>query len=353
MILAAAFTSYWIVSSPRVSTPVPSQPPKIAQRWTLATAWSRDLPILSDNLAKFADDVRLLSDGQLLLTIVPAGEATGRKGQQISPAELFDAVSTNEVQAIHAASYYWEKVPGAALFSAVPFGMNHEQQTEWLEVNGGLTLWRELYARYNLVPFPCGSSGPQMGGWFKREINRASDFRGLRMRIPGLGGRVLEREGALTFNVPQASILRYADQDRIDAAEWIGPYHDHVLELFRIGRYYYEPGWQEPNVTFEFTVNKTAYDTLSPQLQHILLFATRTYHQTIYREFVSKNREYRPILLARHVEFRQFPPAVLGELRREKDAVMDEYVRGDATGLSKRIYESYQRSLHKTTQNAR
>ncbi len=326
--------------------PPPPPPPPPRYTWNLGTTWSKDLPILSEDVKKMADEIRVMSNGQLIIKVFNAGEATDSKNNVIQPFSLFDAISNNEVQMVHSASYYWqEKVPAAVFFAAVPFGMNYEQMNDWLTSSDGLELWKELYEGYGLIPFPCGNSGPQMGGWFNKEIKTTVDFRGLRMRIPGLGGKVIEKEGATAINLPQSQILNQANLGHIDAAEWIGPYHDYVMELYKMGRFYYEPGWQEPNVMFELIINKQAFESLPLDLQEIIRSKAQAYNGIISTEFVAKNKEYRWKLKEKNILFRQFPEEVLRKLKMDTKNILAAYVSNDKSGKSEKIYNSYQRYL--------
>jgi TRAP-type mannitol/chloroaromatic compound transport system substrate-binding protein len=178
-----------------------------------------------------------------------------------------------------------------------------------------------------------------MGGWFNKEIKTVADFNGIKMRIPGLGGKVLEREGATTISVPPQDIRSYAINGQIDAAEWIGPYHDYLLNLFDVWRYYYSPGWQEHDAMFELIVNEDVYNHLPENLQKLIKSKTEVYNGIITRQFVTLNNQYEDVLRQKHVQFKTFPASVINKLKMDTDDVLKDYDSGD----TKKIYDSYKR----------
>jgi TRAP-type mannitol/chloroaromatic compound transport system substrate-binding protein len=312
----------------------------------LATYWRSDLPILSDNVRDMARDINVSSNGELEIEVLFAGEAADAGGDRIDPRDLFYAVSNNKVQMVHSASYYWEdRIKGASFFSSVPFGMDSEQMESWIKDQGGLELWRELYKPYNVIPFPLGHTGPQMGGWFNKEIRSIEDFRGMKMRIPGLGGIVLNKAGAITVSIPPQDIQEYERNGRIDAAEWIGPYHDGLLGLYETFKYYYGPGWQERNTMFELLINEDVYNRLPEHLKRLIESKSEEYGRKITREFIVKNADYEIVLRGRGVQFRTFPRTVLSRLKIYSDEVLKEYDSGD----TQKIYNSYENYLQRTS----
>ena len=241
----------------------------------------------------------------------------------------------------HGASYYHKgKVDAAQFFTAIPFGFNAQEMNSWLYYGGGLELWRELYEPHNLVPFPAGNSGVQMGGWFNKEINSVDDLKGLKMRMPGLGGEVLRRAGGTPVTLPGSEIFTALQTGTIDASEWIGPYNDVAFGLQKAARYYYYPGWQEPGPTLELIVNKAAWDALPDDLQAIVETTAQAVNCDMLAQYVHgntvalKNLESDP-----DVEVRAFPPEVLALLSEIADEVVAEMAADDpAIG---KIYESF------------
>ena len=226
----------------------------------------------------------------------------------------------------HGAAYYWTgKSKATSLFTAVPFGLNAQEMNGWLHYGGGLELWRELYAPFNLVPFAGGSTGVQMAGWFNREINSMEDIKGLKMRIPGLGGDVISRAGGVAVTIPGGELYTSMQTGVIDATEWVGPYNDLAFGFHQVAKYYYYPGWHEPGPILEFIINKDAYATLPADLQAIVEGATRAVNQDMLDEYTARNNRALVELVETHgVDVRKLPDDVLIELRRLSAEVLEE-----------------------------
>lgn len=303
-------------------------------KWRLITTWPKNLPglgVAPENLAKM---LNTMSNGRLQIKVYGAGE--------IVPAlEVFEAVSRGTVQMGHGAAYYWKgKVPIAQFFTSVPFGLTAQEMNGWLYHGGGMELWRELYEPFNLIPFASGNTGVQMAGWFNKEINSLKDIQGMKMRIPGLGGEVFEQAGGTAITLPGGEIFTSLQTGVIDATEWVGPYNDLAFGFHQVAKYYYYPGWQEPGPTLEAIVNKTAYDSLPPDLQEMLVVACRAINQDMLDEYTARNNAaLRELVEVHGVQLRRLPNDVLAELRSISEEVVAA-IPGDDP-LSKRIYESY------------
>ena len=233
-------------------------------RWRMVTTWPKNLPGLGIAPELIAERVEKMSAGRLKITVFGANEIVPALG-------VFDAVSLGNVEMGHGAAYYWKgKVPIAQLFTTVPFGLTAQEMNAWLYQGGGLELWEELYARYDLVPTPGGNTGVQMAGWFNKELNSMDDLRGIKMRIPGLGGEVFQRAGGTAITLPGGEIYTSLQTGVIDATEWVGPYNDLAFGLHQVAKYYYYPGWQEPGPTLEMIINKQAFESLPKDLQEIV-----------------------------------------------------------------------------------
>ena len=238
-------------------------------RWRMVTTWPKNLPGLGIAPELIAERVEKMSAGRLKITVFGANEIVPALG-------VFDAVSLGNVEMGHGAAYYWKgKVPIAQLFTTVPFGLTAQEMNAWLYQGGGLELWEELYARYDLVPTPGGNTGVQMAGWFNKELNSMDDLRGIKMRIPGLGGEVFQRAGGTAITLPGGEIYTSLQTGVIDATEWVGPYNDLAFGLHQVAKYYYYPGWQEPGPTLELIINKQAFDSLPKDLQEIVRISSR------------------------------------------------------------------------------
>ena len=302
--------------------------------WSMVTSWPPGLPGLGTGAQDLADRVARASANRLTIKVYAAGE--------LVPAfEVFDAASRGAVEMGHGAAYYHKgKVDAAQFFTAIPFGFNAQEMNSWLYYGGGLELWRELYAPHNLVPFPAGNSGVQMGGWFNKEINSVEDLKGLKMRIPGMGGEVLRRAGGTPVTLPGSEIFTALQTGTIDASEWIGPYNDLAFGLQKAARYYYYPGWQEPGPTLELIVNRDAWNSLPDDLQAIVETTAQAVNSDMLAQYVHGNTMALKNLQADpNVEVRSFPPEVLALLSEVTDEVVAELAASDpAFG---KIYESY------------
>ncbi len=303
-------------------------------RWKLITTWPKNFPALGTAPERLADNLRAMSNGRLDISVYGAGELVGA-------FEVFDAVSQGTAAMGHGASYYWRgKLPVAALFSTVPFGMTAQEMNGWLHYGGGLELWRELYAPFDVVPLAGGNSGAQMAGWFNREIRSLADLQGLKMRIPGLGGEVLQRAGGIPVALPATEIFTAMQTGAIDATEWVGPYNDLALGLHTVAKYYYYPGWHEPGATTEVIINKDAWDGLPADLRVMVQVATRAMNEDMLSEFTARNSAALTTLVNDHgVELRRLPDDVLDELRVTAAAVVKETAQDSE--LAGRIYRSY------------
>ena len=302
-------------------------------QWKLVTTWPKNFPGLGTAPENFAKNVERMSNGRLKIKVFGAG--------QLVPAfEVFDAVSQGTAQIGHGASYYWKgKVPASVFYTAVPFGLNAQEMNAWLQYGGGLELWRELYAPFNLIPFAGGNTGVQMAGWFNREINSIADLKGLKMRIPGLGGEVFTRAGGTSINLPGGELYTSMQTGVIDATEWVGPYNDLAFGFHQVAKYYYYPGWQEPGPNIELIINKAAYESLPADLQAIVEVAAAAANQDMLNEYTARNNAALIELVEKHgVQVKKLPDDVLAEFKRLSAEVVEELASEDP--LSRRIAES-------------
>jgi TRAP-type mannitol/chloroaromatic compound transport system substrate-binding protein len=310
-------------------------PAAAAQRfeWKMVTAWPPNFPGLGAAAARLGERITAASGGRLTVEVFGGGEL-------VPPFEVFDAVSRGTAEMGHSAAYYWKgKSEAAPFFCAVPFGLNAQEMNGWLTYGGGIELWRELYAKFDLVPFAAGNTGVQMAGWFNREITGVADLKGLKMRIPGLGGEVMARVGAVPVSLPGGEIFTALQSGAIDAAEWVGPYNDLAFGLHRAAKYCYYPGWQEPGPTLEALVNKAAWESLPPDLQALVANCCQAINDDMLADYTAQNHRALKTLREQHkVEFRRLPDAVLESLREAATAVLDELAAKDP--FAKRVYDS-------------
>ena len=300
----------------------------------MVTTWPPNFPALGTGATFLADMISRLSGGRLTVKVYGAGE--------LVPAfEVFDAVSAGTAQMGHGSAYYWKgKIPEAQFFSSVPFGLTAQEMSGWLYFGGGMELWREVYAPYGLLPFDAGNTTVQTAGWFNKEINSVADLKGLKMRIPGLGGEVLRRLGVTVQNIPGGELFQALNDGTIDATEWVGPYNDLAFGLHKAAKYCYYPGWHEPGSVLECMVNKQAFDELPEDLQAIVEAACRVTSQNMVAEFTARNDRALQTLRNEHgADIRPLPVEVLEAIKGVADTVASEV--GQTNAMAGRIFESY------------
>ena len=304
-------------------------------QWKMVTTWPPGFPVLQKGAERFADNIRVMSNGRLNIKVYAGGEL-------IPPLQTFDAVSQGSVEMGHGSAYYWAgKVPEAQFFSTVPFGMTARGMNAWLYDGGGLELWREIYKPFHVIPFPLGNTGVQMGGWFNKKINSLEDIKGLKMRIPGLGGKVLAKAGGNPILLAGSEVYTALERNTIDATEWIGPYHDQRLGLYRAAKHYYYPGWHEPGTVLELTINQRAWESLPIDLQAIISNAAQAENLRMLSEMEQKNMAALDELRMREgIEINRFPNEVLSTLKKLTNETLIEEAERDPK--FKRVYDAYQ-----------
>ncbi len=302
--------------------------------WRMVTTWPKGLPGLGLAAENFARIVKQSSNGRLNVKVYGAGDLVPALG-------VFDAVSSGSVEMGHGAAYYWKgKIPASPFFTSVPFGMNAQEMNGWLYYGGGLELYREAYAPFNLMPFPAGNTGVQMAGWFNKEINTIDDIQGTKMRTPGLAGEDWNRAGGVAVNIPGGELYTALQTGVIDATEWVGPYNDLALGFHQVAKYYYYPGWHEPGPTLELLVNKEAFESLPKDLQSIVESAARVVNQDMLDEYTARNNAALKTLISEHgVKLKPLPKEVLQELRKHADAMYSEFAGKDP--FFAKVYEHY------------
>lgn len=324
---------------------------KTNYHWKMVTTWPKNFPGLGSAATNFSRLVDEMSEGRLTVTVYGAGELVPALG-------VFDAVSSGSVEAGHGAAYYWKgKNTATQFFTAIPFGMNAQEMNGWLYYGGGMELWREIYEPFNLVPFAGGNTGIQMAGWFNKQINSMDDIKGLKMRIPGLGGEVWNRAGGSSINIPGGELYTALQTGVIDATEWVGPYNDLALGFYQVADYYYYPGWHETGSTLELIVNKDAFNALPKDLQAIVETASRMANQDMLDEFTGRNNTALQELINTHqVDVRPIPKPVLLELEKIAHQIYSE--EAEKNPDFKRVYKAYKtfqdnvKTYHKVSEQA-
>ena len=309
---------------------------KKTYRWKMVTTWPPKLPVLQTGAVHFAKRVEECTGGRLKIKVYAGGEL-------VPPLQTFDAVSQGTVECSSAASYYWAgKTPCSQWFCAVPFGLNADGMCAWLHDGGGLELWEEAYAPFNIVPRPGGSTGVQMGGWFNKKINSISDYKGLKFRIPGLGGKVVAKAGGTVVLCAGGEIFTNLERGVIDGTEWVGPLHDLRMGFWQAAKYYYYPGWHEPGSILELAFNKKAYESLPKDMQQILDSVCGEMEQWTLSRFNSLNGAALQTLIDKHhVNLVQFPDTVMDALRKLSEQVVAEEAAKDA--MATKVNNSFQK----------
>lgn len=307
---------------------------KKVYKWKMVTTWPKNYPGLGTSPEKFANLVKQMSGGRIDIKVFGANE-------MVPAMEVFDAVSQGSAELGHGAAYYWKgKHPATPFFTAVPFGFTAQEQNAWLQYGGGQPLWDELYGRFNLKPFACGNTGTQLPGWYNREINSIKDLAGLKIRMPGIAGEVLQRLGATPVQLPGGEIFTALESGVIDAADWVGPYNDLTFGFHKIAKFYYYPGWHEPGPTLEMIINKQVWDGLPEDLQAIITAAAAWANDDMLSEYTARNNAALQELRDKHgVQLRRLPDDVLAALKAQSKVVLEEMTANDE--LAQRIYASY------------
>ena len=312
--------------------------PAIAQsriEINMVSTWPRDFPGLGTGAQRFAKRLTDMTDGRMQVQYFAAGERVGA-------FDSFDEVASGNAQIYHGAEYYWKgKHPGWAFFTAVPFGLTYTEFNAWLRFGGGQELWDELGAGFGLKGIACGNTGVQMGGWFNKEINSAEDLRGLKMRIPGLGGEVMAKLGASPVSLPGGQIYENLISGAIEATEWVGPWNDQIMKFYEAAKYYYYPGMHEPGAMLAIGINKNFWDGLSNADQLIVNAAATTENDVMMSEYNAKNGSALASLIQDNgVILREFNDDVYESFGKAADEVFEE-VRGHSD-LARRILESFE-----------
>lgn len=312
--------------------------PKDQIKWKMITSWPSDMPGLGTSAKRLAHYINELSEGKMDVSVHGAGD--------IVPAhEVFDAVQRGTADIGHGAAYYWQdKHEATSFFTAVPFGLNATEMNSWIYHGGGQALWDELYAPYGVRPFCAGNTGAQTGGWFNKEIISLQSFKGLKVRMPGLGGRVLSELGVQIVDLPVHEILEALKTKAIDAAEWVGPYNDFEMGLHTVSKFCYWPGWQEPSCVIEAIVNKKSFDALPKNLQIVVERSCQCVNTEMSAEYYLNNAQALNTLVnEKKVILKAFPDVVLKKMHEISNELVLKISRKDQ--ISKKIYTSFEKAL--------
>ncbi|MEM9536697.1 MAG: ABC transporter substrate-binding protein [Cyanobacteria bacterium P01_E01_bin.45] len=301
--------------------------------WRMATSWPQSLDTIYGGAQTISDRVSEITDGRFTIEPYAAGEI-------VPGLEVLDAVQAGTVECGHTASYYYVgKNPALAFGTAVPFGLNAQQQNAWFYHGGGLEAMHKLYADFNIINFPAGNTGVQMGGWFKRQVNSVSDLQGLKMRIPGLGGEVMAALGVNVQVLPGGEIFLALDRNAIDAAEFVGPYDDEKLGLPDAADFYYYPGWWEPGATLELQVNLQAWNELPSEYQEALKSAAFESNLNMLAKYDALNGAVLKRLVDRGVQLTRYSDEIMEAAQTAAFEIYEQNASEDAT--FKEVYDQW------------
>jgi TRAP-type mannitol/chloroaromatic compound transport system substrate-binding protein len=304
-----------------------------AIRWRLASSFPKSLDTIYGGAEVFAQKVKQLSGGRFDVSVHAAGELMPAFG-------VVDGVQNGTVEAAHTAPYYFfGKDETFAIGGAIPFGLNSRQMSAWTFDGNGLKLMREFYAKYNIIHFPCGNTGAQMGGWFRKEIKSAHDLKGLKFRIGGFAGKVLERLGGVPQNIPGGEIYQALEKGTIDAAEWIGPYDDQKLGFNKVAPFYYYPGWWEGGLQLDLYVNTKAYSALNEEQKAIVETASAFAHVEMQAKYDTKNPVALKQLVGAGAKLRPFPADLMADAFKQSMQLYEELSAKNENW--KKVYADY------------
>jgi TRAP-type mannitol/chloroaromatic compound transport system substrate-binding protein len=289
-----------------------------AVRWRLASSFPKSLDTIFGAAEVFAKQVKAMSGGKFEVSVHAAGEL-------MPPFGVVDGVQQGTVEVAHTAPYYFfGKNEAFGLGCAIPFGLNSRQMTAWMYEGNGMKLMREFYAKYNMINFPGGNTGAQMGGWYRKEIKSLKDMKGMKMRIGGFGGKVLERIGGVPQNIPGGEIYQALEKGTIDAAEWVGPYDDQKLGFNKVAPFYYYPGWWEGGPQLDFFINQKAFDALSAENKAIVESASAHAHVVMQARYDALNPAALKQLVGAGTKLRPFPQDVMAAAYKEAMGLYSE-----------------------------
>ena len=300
----------------------------------MVTSWPKGLPGLQASAERVAQGITTVTGKRLQVKVFGAGE-------MVKPFEVFDAVSSGVADLYHTAEYYWEKqAPGFNFFTTVPFGFTADEMAAWIRFGGGQALWDELSAKFNIKSLMSTNTGVQMGGWFTKEVKGPESYAGLKYRMPGIGGEVLRRLGAVVVALPGGEIVPALKSGAIDASEWVGPWNDMALGLHKVSKYYYYPGFHEPGTVLATGINKELWDKLSGEDRNLISTVTMAEYTNSLAEFNANNaKSLQELMQDKSIEIRKFDDALLEALGKASNDVLAETANTDP--LTRRIYESY------------
>jgi len=304
-------------------------------RWRMSTMWPKSLDAMHGSAETFGRRVAELTEGRFDMRVTAAGEI-------VPPPQVFDAVQNGNIECGHVLStFFFGKNPAIGFDAGMPFGLNARQQAAWMYNGGGLAALREVFGKFNIVQFPVGNVGVQMGGWYRKEINSVADLQGLKFRIGGIGGAILAKLGAVPQQIPPGEIYTSLEKGLIDGAEWIGPYDDEKLGFHKVARYYYTPGWWEGSAQVTLLVNQKAWDALPKLYKDAVECAAAEQYMMMLAKYDASHPNALKRLVAGGAQLRQFSKPVLDACYKATQQVLGEFAAKSPE--FKKIYEPWQR----------
>lgn len=316
------------------ATPAAPAISKQMRELKMVTTWPKGFPGLGTGAQRLADSITQMTEGRITVKLYGGGEL-------VPPLESFDAVSSGTADMYHGADYYWQgKSKAFNFYTAVPFGLTANEMDAWLYYGGGQELWDELARDFKVKPFAAGNTGVQMGGWFNKELNSIEDYKGLKMRIPGLGGEVLRQIGAQSITLPGGEIFSSLQSGAIDATEWVGPWNDLAMGFYKVTKYYVYPGFHEPGSTLSCGMNTTVWDSLSTEDKAVVQFACAAENNRMFAEFNANNGDSLDTLINDHgVQLRRQSDDILKTIGDAAGDVMSSVAASDP--MTQKVYDNF------------
>ena len=302
------------------------------KRIRIQSSFNLNAPILGETLTEFRD--RMRANGPETLDWHAYGA-----GKLVPPLRVFDAVSSGKVEAGFSASVYWMgKLPAATVFSAIPFGPDADAYLGWLYYGGGLEIWRDIYAPYDVVPLPCGISVPEASGWFRFPVESNEDLEGLKIRFAGLGGEVLKRLGASITMLPSIDLFTSLERGVIDAPEFSVPSVDQALGFYKVANHYYFPGWHQPASILELSFHRPVWESFTDSERAAIKNTCEAMASWTLARSYSTQADSLAFFREQGVEIHSWSPEQLAQFRQVADQVFRELSAADPD--FKRAYAS-------------
>jgi TRAP-type mannitol/chloroaromatic compound transport system substrate-binding protein len=304
-------------------------------RWRMSTMWPKSLDAMHGSAEALSKRVGEITEGRFAIQTTAAGEI-------VPPPQVFDAVQNGTIECGHVlSSFFFGKDPAIGFDAGLPFGLNARQQAAWMNFGGGLQALREVFGKFNIVQFPVGNVGVQMGGWYRKEIKTVDDLKGLKFRIGGIGGAILAKLGAVPQQIPPGEIYTSLEKGLIDGAEWIGPYDDEKLGFNKVAKYYYTPGWWEGSAMVTLLVNKKAWESLPAPYKAAVECAANEQYMMMMAAYDAKHPNALKRLVGGGAQLRTFPRPVLDACYKATQEVLGGFA--DKSPEFKKIYADWQK----------